>query len=876
MATSNAYRLPTNVRPLKYDLTLTPGLKSSTFHGEESIQIRIVEPTSRITLNAAELEITHGSVAFKDGPILKAKEIHTDAEAETASFHFGKDLPRGNATLSVGFTGRLNDQLRGFYRCQYTSSTGAEQYLAVTQFEATDARRAFPCWDEPAAKATFAVTLVIPWDLTAISNAPVQKEIPLDNGTKTVHFAETPRMSTYLLAFVVGDLASVEERAPNGALVRVWTTRGKEEQGRFALENAVKLLDFLTRYFNIPYPLEKLDHIAIPDFAAGAMENWGAITYRETALLYDPENSAANTRQRIVEVVAHEMAHMWFGDLVTMEWWDDLWLNESFASWMGNKAVDHLYPQWDMWTQFVYQDTNAGLSLDGLKNSHPIEVEVTNPAEIGELFDAISYSKGSAVLRMLEEYLGAETFRRGIHSYLSAHQYGNARTEDLWAGLEEASGKPVTAIMDTWIKQSGYPILQVKTERRDQGVKAALSQQRFLYNALLDDGQDSSTRWQVPISVRSREDPARASLLMVGDHAQVTLDGSGFASAQNWIKVNPEQTGFYRVSYPPNEWDGLRGAIEALQLPATDRLGLQNDAFALMRGGYASPTLFLSLAGAYRNETHASVWSDLLSNLRDFEGLILGESYLPQFHAFARDLLRDVAHRVGWDPRLGEGHLDSLLRAIAMGQIGYYGDPQTVREAGSRFATFLGDSASLHPDLRDVVFGLAAKEGDESTYQTLLDLGRKADLHEEKLRFLRALARFSQRHLLERSLRLSLEPDVRTQDTITLVTSVAANRQGRDLAWEFVKDNWAEFDRRYGGGGFAIMRLVNITGGFTSPDQAQDVEVFFRGHPTPSASRTIQQCLERIRLNARWLERNGKDLTEWFSAGSWAKSETAL
>ena len=384
MATTTAYRLSTDVLPEKYTLTLTPNLDDFTFRGEETIHLRVTSPwTQQITLNAAELQISSAELDRGNQSVLPAKEIALDDQSESVTLTFDWPLPQGHYDLNIHFSGVLNDQLRGFYRSQYTDPDGRQRFLATTQFEATDARRAFPCWDDPAVKATFQVTLNVPSDMVAISNTSVEGETSLDGATKAVRFAESPRMSTYLLAFIVGDLASVEATAPNGTLMRVWATRGKEEQGRFALEDAVRLLTFFNDYFGIPYPLDKLDHIAVPDFAAGAMENWGAITYRETALLYDPANSAASARQRILEVVAHEMAHMWFGDLVTMEWWDDLWLNESFASWMGDKAVDHLYPEWHMWTQFVSQDTNAGLSLDGLRNSHPIEAKVGNPRRSG-------------------------------------------------------------------------------------------------------------------------------------------------------------------------------------------------------------------------------------------------------------------------------------------------------------------------------------------------------------------------------------------------------------------------------------------------------------------------------------------------------------
>ena len=674
-------------------------------------------------------------------------------------------------------------------------------------------------------------------------------------------------MSTYLLAFIVGDLAAVEERAPNGTLVRIWATRGKEEQGRFALETAVDLLTYLDFYFGIPYPLEKLDHLALPDFAAGAMENWGAITYREIALLFDPANSAANTRQRIAEIVAHEMAHMWFGDLVTMEWWDDLWLNESFASWMGNKAVDHIRPEWDMWTQFVYQDTNGGLSLDGLKNSHPIEMQVTNPAEIGELFDAISYNKGGAVLRMLEDFLGEETFRQGIHHYLRSHQYGNARTEDLWASLEQVSGKPITTIMNTWVKQAGYPVVTVEesTDAYDGAPALSLTQSRFLYDRLLSPEDDDPARWQAPISIQQAGVQSKVAALMVGDTLNVPLDSAGDSG---WVKVNAGQTGFYRVNYDADQWKRLGEAVGSMELPATDRLGLQNDAYALMRAGSLSPATFLALAENYRGETHVSVWSDLASNLGSFDNLIGSQPYYNRFLPFAQGIFRKAAQRIGWEPQPDEGHLDTLLRTTILGQLGAYGDEATIQEARARFDRFLERPESLPPDLRGMVISLTAQAGDGDTFDTLLQLEDAADLQEEKMRLLRALTRFQREDLLQKTLELTLSPRVRTQDTVSLVIGVAVNRIGGDMAWEFIKNNWDEFNRRYGAGGFAIMHLVSIIGRFTTLEHAADVEAFFAEHPAPGAQRTIQQSLERIRINARWLEVRGAEAGEWLSARS--------
>ena len=861
MTTENSYRLPTTVSPTKYDITLTPDFANFTFLGHEDVEVIINSPTDRISLNAIELDLSAAWIIGTSGTAIEAN-IETNEEAETATFIFPESLPQGKATLSIDFKGFLNDQLRGFYRSQYVGNDGQDQYLATTQFEATDARRAFPCWDEPSIKATFQVTLVVPSNMQAISNTIIESESITADGGKSVRFIESPLMSTYLVAFIVGDLVSVESMGPNDTLVRVWATRGKENQGRYALENSVKLLEYFNEYFGIPYPLKKLDHIAIPDFAAGAMENWGAITYRETALLVDPENSSAGTRQRVLEVVSHEMAHMWFGDLVTMEWWNDLWLNESFASWMGDKAVDNLYPEWNMWTQFVSNDTNAGLGLDGLRNSHSIEVEVTNPAQIRELFDAISYSKGGATLRMLEEFLGKETFRKGLQIYISNNQYANAKTEDLWRALEESSGKPVTVIMDSWVKQTGYPVVNVALNKESNPAIIGLSQNRFLYDHIIDKDYKDNTLWQIPVGISVGTDTENALHLMDSRESEVNIT---LPDIPSWIKVNAQQTGFYRVNYANEEWDKLKEAVSSLALPATDRLGLQNDAYALMKAGYAPATQFLSMAEAYQNEDNATVWGDLSMNLRGLDLLLSDETYLPKYHAFAEKLYRNIAESVGWDAKESEGHLDSLLRSTVLSQSGTFGNMNVVETAKTKFATYIEDPRSLHPDLRGLVYGLVAQYGDASTYETLWDMERKADLHEEKIRLLGALSRLPSRDLLEDLLKQSMTNAVRSQDTVLVIGAVAGNQNGRDLCWDFIRENWEELDRRYGRGGFAIMRLVSITGGFTTLDRYSEVENFFASNPAPSATRTIQQCLERIKLNAALLDNNRSQIGEWLS-----------
>ena len=852
MTSDRRILLPKEVVPINYQINLTPNLDDFTFLGEVTIDVAIKSPTRNIVMNCAELEIISSSITMA-GHIIEISNISLDEKMETLTLTTRSELAAEKTEVTVRFKGELNDRLLGFYRSSYTDADGNEKFLAATQFESTDARRAFPCWDEPEKKATFDVTLTVPRSLTAVSNMPIVGESSIDSSLKAVKFDTTPIMSTYLLAFVVGELASIEKMSESGTLMRVWTTKGKEEQGRFALDTSLELLDFYNDYFGVPFPLPKLDHLAIPDFAAGAMENWGAITYREVALLVDPENSSAGTRQIVASIISHEMAHMWFGDLVTMEWWNDLWLNESFASWMGDKAVDAIHPEWDMWTQFLTADTASAFTLDGLANSHPIEQEVNNPAEIGQLFDAISYSKGGSVLRMLEDYIGPDDFQVGIRNYLIKHSYANATTMDLWNSLGDTSGKPVAKVMNSWVQQTGFPVLSASRE----GDNVSLTQRRFLYeNISLDSEYRDNTQWYVPVTIGAENTNNLSSSLVDSLKVEIELpEGSG-----SWFKVNRDQTGFYRVSYDPKNLTQLEAAILNNQLGSKDRLGIQGDAYALCRAGYASVSSFLKLARSYVGENEAPVLSDLSSGLRGIENLIEGYPFHEKYKDFCRNIFQQTAEATGWDKHDNESHLEALLRSTVLSNLGHYGDENTLIEASQRFSSFIEDPESVHPDIRSVVFALAAQQGGRDTYELMWNLEKQSELQEEKVRLHSALASFTKEDLLLETLDRSLSDDIRVQDSIRVIVNVASSGQGRSLAWDFIRSNWNELDRRYGDGGFALMRLVSLVSGFSTPDRLKEVEKFFSTNPTPAAARTIDQAKERIRLNMAWLKRNSEEV----------------
>ncbi|KAG7220287.1 hypothetical protein INR49_018303, partial [Caranx melampygus] len=528
-------RLPTDVYPVNYGLCLKPDLIDFTFEGKLEAVVEVTQATNQIVMNCADIDIITASFAPQGGDEINATGFNYQNEDEKVTLSFPSALQKGSGTLKIDFVGELNDKMKGFYRSKYTTPAGDIRYAAVTQFEATDARRAFPCWDEPAIKATFDITLIVPKDRVALSNMNVidRKPYPDDENLVEVKFATTPIMSTYLVAFVIGEYDYVESQSSDGVTVRVYTPVGKAEQGKFALEVATKTLPFYKDYFSVPYPLPKIDLIAIADFAAGAMENCGLVTYRETALLIDPKNSCSSSRQWVALVVGHELAHQWFGNLVTMEWWTHLWLNEGFASWIEYLCVDHCFPEYDIWTQFVSADYTRALDLDALDSSHPIEVNVGHPSEVDEIFDAISYSKGASVIRMLHNYIGDEDFRKGMNAYLMKFQHKNASTEDLWDCLEQASGKPIAAVMGSWTKQMGFPIIVVDQEQQGDDRILKLSQKKFCASGP-HNGEDCPS-WMVPISICTSEDPKCTKLNVLLDRPETTVTVSGVASDQ-WIK----------------------------------------------------------------------------------------------------------------------------------------------------------------------------------------------------------------------------------------------------------------------------------------------------------------------------------------------------
>ncbi|CAA0838041.1 Aminopeptidase M1 [Striga hermonthica] len=853
-------RLPKFAVPKRYDLKLKPDLTACKFSGAVQISVDVVSDTKFLVLNAAELAVDPKSVTFTSSDkVLESVEVELFEDDEIVVLEFKENLPVGVGVLNIDFEGTLNDRMKGFYRSTYEHN-GEKKNMAVTQFEPADARRCFPCWDEPACKATFKITLEVPSELVALSNMPVIEE-KMNGNLKTVYYKESPIMSTYLVAVVVGLFDYVEDHTPDGVVVRVYCQVGKVSQGKFALDVAVKTLGLYKEYFEVPYSLPKLDMIAIPDFAAGAMENYGLVTYRETALLYDDKHSAAANKQRVAVVVAHELAHQWFGNLVTMEWWTHLWLNEGFATWVAYLAADSLFPDWQIWTQFLDEST-AGLRLDALEGSHPIEVEINHAGEIDEIFDAISYRKGASVIRMLQSYLGPECFQRSLASYIKRYACSNAKTEDLWSVLEEGSGEPVSKLMDSWTKQKGYPVVSVKI--KDQ--KLEFEQTQFLLSGFRGEGQ-----WIVPVTLCCGSYDTRKHFLLQTESETLDIKellcGSN-SSARPWIKVNVGQTAFFRVKYDEELSSRLRGAIEKKSLSISDKYGILDDYYSLSMACQQSLSSLLALMGAFREELDYTVLSNLITMSFKVASIVADAApdLLADLKLFFINLFQISAERLGWDPKQGESHLDAMLRGELLSALASFGHQQTLDEANRRFRVFLDDRNTpvLPPDLRRAVY-VAVMQNVSTTdrfgYESLLRIYRETDLSQEKTRILGSLASSRDPEITLEFLNFLLSSEVRSQDA---VYGLSVSREAREITWTWLKENWDHISKTYGAG-FLVTRFISaVVSPFTSNEKAEEVEQFFDSRIKPSIARTLKQSIERVHINAAWVRsiQSEKNLAE--------------
>jgi aminopeptidase N len=776
---------------------------------------------------------------------------------QTATLTVPRALPKGAAEIKIVYTGILNDKLRGFY----LSTEASGRRHAVTQFEATDARRAFPGFDEPAFKATFDISLTIDAGETAISNGRIVSDTPAADGRHTVRFATTPRMSTYLVALAVGRFECLEGSAED-IPIRICSTQGKKELGRTALELAGRLLAYFNQYFAIKYPFGKLDVLAVPDFAAGAMENTAAIFYREIDLLVDPKDASLATSKRIASVLAHEMAHQWFGDLVTMKWWDDLWLNEGFATWMEGRALATLHPEWNVSVDQAIA-TQTALNLDGLASTHAIHARAETPSEIDEAFDAIAYEKGAAVLRMLENYLGTETFRKGINAYLQAHAYGSGTSQDFWTTMTAESGKPIDRILPTFVNQAGVPLVDVASACRDGRMDVTAAQRRFFLDPALVNR--SSELWQLPLCVKTGNTASGAgaqdaSCQVLSQARQALTIEHGACSS--WLFANPGAQGYYRTAYSP---EALRALVPRVKdvLTAPERLSLIGDEWALVRAGRHGVGEYLTLAAGFGSEQTDGVLSSITERLAVIHEYLSTGAIRPQFEAFVRTLFGPLFQQIGFESAAADSEEARALRATLIETLGTTGGDQDVAaRARAALDRALSGGAPLDPTLAGAIIDVAAGHGDRALQDALLDASDRAVAPAEHYRYLYALARFRDPALIDRALEYALTSKLRSQDTPGFLARFLREEGARARTWAFVKQRWPDLAGRVAIVG-GDTTLVTALGAFCDATTRDDIKAFLATHPLPSAARTLDQTVERIDNCIVLRERQAPALAEW-------------
>jgi aminopeptidase N len=847
-------KLPKEVVPTEYSIRVVPDIDNFTFAGSETVKLNVRSPVRQLVLNALELKIEGASL---DGKELLASAIRIDKETELLTLTLPQELTAGDHSLTLRFTGKINQQGQGLFYMHYQEQgSGARKIMLGTQFEATDARRFFPCWDEPAFRARFQLTVVVPENWLAVSNMPIEREEKIAGG-KQVRFAPTPPMSSYLNVFVAGELDVIESRVGRTE-IRVITTKGKAELGRYALEASAQILQYYNDYFGLPYPLPKLDQIAVPGGFGGAMENWGGITYFESALLFDPKNSSADTKQGIYEVLAHEMAHMWFGDLVTMGWWDNLWLNEGFASWMGSKCTAHFNPHWEVWlaremprdpTRRTGIAKEAAMEGDARSTTHPIQQPVATEAEANSAFDDITYKKGQSFLRMLGTFLGEDVFRDGIRGYIEAHKYSNATTADLWNALSQASNESIAEIAAGWTEQPGFPVVNVK---RDADGKVQLTQERFTVNF----ENAPPLLWKIPLTYSVVDEPT-ATLLMTDKTA--ALDN---IPADRALKLNVNGAGNYRVEYDARSWKLI---LEALQkLGTEDRVNLLSDAWALVQAGRAPVSFYFGLVETLPASTDLAEREQIIEVLEFMNRLLIGSPQCKKFQQYARSVLRSTFAKLGWEPKTGEPPGAANLRASLIRALGDFNDSEIIAGCRERFEKYLSDPASLAPDLRPAVLSVVGRYANEKTWNKLHELGLKTTSIADKQNYYNALAQATDQTLINKTLAIALTDELPTSRAVFLVARVARDSGHPEIAWKFAAANMKTLLTKTDAAG-ANRYAPSLFMFFSDDSRANELKIYAQANLPAATSPDVAKAVDEIHFHAEFKKRLTNQLGIWLA-----------
>lgn len=837
-AATCAQRLPENVIPESYDLKFTPDLGSATFSGEETIHARLQKSAASVVLNSAEIEIKQASIAAQD--FKQAASFTTDDKSETVTITVPSIVPAGPIEIYIRFNGILNDKLRGFY----LSQTARRRY-AVTQFEATDARRAFPSFDEPAYKAVFRISLVVDKADTAISNGKIVSDTPgPGEGKHTLRFSDSPKMSTYLVAMMVGDFSCMEGGSDN-IPIRVCAVPEKKNLLSFALLSAENILKFYDNYYQTKYPFQKLDIIAFPDFAAGAMENTAAITYRETLLTIDDKTASVDSREAVVGVLAHEMAHMWFGDLVTMKWWNDVWLNEGFATWMSSKPTEAWKPEWHEELSEI-EGTGGALSGDAIASVRPIRQKAETPAEINTLFDGVAYGKAAAVVRMIEAYLGPEVFRKGVNAYLEKHAYANATAEDFWNQLSATSEKPVDQIMAGFTQQPGAPLITVKSScsqkklgrfKKAWTTQVTLSQQRYFADtAKLDSG--SQEIWQIPVNLRPAGAKNSTYVLLAG--RQQTFDLPGCAP---WVYADAGGRGYYRTDYDAATLAKMNAELETSFSPE-ERIHYLGDAWAMMRVGRIGVGDYLDTVDKVKNERSRAIVDVAIARFGEIHDIVAAPADRPAFEAWVRNYLRPIANELGQSPVPGESDERRALRADVFADLALYGrDPQLLQKSRALAEEYMRNPNAVESALAANALAVSALNGGADLYDKYLEHLKSAKTPEEYYNYFGALAGFTSPELAKRTFEFALGPEVKNQD-LYLLGGLLSNYDTQAAAWELFKAHFKEIMDKAGeslSGGF-----VPVVGSFCDEKLRDDSQEFMAAQNIPGSERLLQNAKDAV------------------------------
>ena len=851
-------KLPKEVVPTGYSIRIVPDIDKLTFSGTETVKLSAHSPVHRLVLNALELKITGASL---DGKALLESAIRIDEKTELLTLELPSQLAAGDHTLALSFSGKINQQGQGLFYARYQEQgSGTKKIMLGTQFEATDARRLFPCWDEPVFRARFQLTAVIPENWFAVSNMPIESERKIARG-KEVRFAATPSMSSYLNVFVAGELDLIESQS-GPTQFRVITTKGKAEMGRYALEATAQILKYYNDYFGVPYPLPKLDQIALPGGFGGAMENWGGITYYEAALLFDPKNSSAETKQNIYEVLAHEMAHQWFGDLVTMAWWDNLWLNEGFASWMGTKCTAHFNPQWEVWlrrnlprdpTRRVGITKEQAMEGDARSTTHPIQQPIATEAEANSAFDDITYKKGQSFLRMLESFLGQDVFRDGIRQYMATHKFSNSTTADLWNALSESSGQPIAEIAAGWTEQPGFPVVKVK---RGEGGKVSLTQERFTINFR----NAPPLEWKIPLTYSIDVGQAPVSVLMTGKSAHLQN-----IPADRALKLNVKGAGNYRVEYDEPSWNLLLRTLP--QLGVEDRLDLLSDAWALVQANRASVSRYFELVDKLPSSTELAEREQIINVLDFINRLLIGRPEREKFQAYARSILRPTFDALGWDPKASEPATAGNLRASLINALGDLNDQEIIAGCRERFKRYLTNPQSLQPDLRPPVLAVVGRYADEATWNQLHELGLKTTSTEEKQNYYDALAGAIDSTLVKKTLPIALTDELPTSRAVFLVSKVARESDHPEIAWDFAKANMKALLAKTDALG-ANRYAPSLFTFFSEDSRANELKAYGKTNLPAESATEVAKAVDEIQFRSEFEKRLARQLSDWIDSQS--------